>query len=127
MKLIYGLIIVTAVNNITKDKTRLKKEIGGLLMDRNYVIVCNRHKGIGNSTLLFWGSYTEDEAARRSFGGYTSDINMCEKYTLKEIEKEKFLIYGRDCNYDNFRKFDDFAIEIKRLKRLGRPMLVYYI
>jgi hypothetical protein len=98
-------------------------------MDRNYVIICNRHKGIGNSTLLFWGRKTEDNAKRRSFGGYTSDFNLCEKYTLEEIENSdyKFPVYGRDCNYDNFRKFDDVAIEAKRLIRLGRPMLVYYI
>lgn len=98
-------------------------------MERNYVIVCNRHKGIGNSTLLFWGRETEDNVERRSFSGYTSDFNSCEKYTLEEIENSghNFPVYGRDCNYDNYRKFGDFAIEIKRLRRLGRPMKVYYL
>ncbi len=97
-------------------------------MDRNYVIVCNRYKGIGNSTLLFWGNETEDDA-ERSFGGYTSNFNSCEKYTFEELKDSKynFPIYGKDCNHDNYKQFDDFVIEIKRLKRLGRPMLIYYL
>lgn len=97
-------------------------------MERNYVIVCNEHKGIGGS-LLFWGNKTDDNAEKRSFGGYTSDFNACEKYTLEEINNSdyKFPIYGKDCNHDNFRKFEDFIIEISRLKGLGyRPMLIYY-
>ncbi|MBO0537929.1 hypothetical protein EXQ27_04270 [Clostridium botulinum] len=97
-------------------------------MERNYVVVCNRHKGIDDS-LLFWGNKTEDNAKRRSFGGYTNDFNACEKYTLAEIGNSnyKFPVYGRDCNHDNFRQFEDFAIKISRLKRLGyRPILIYY-
>lgn len=96
-------------------------------MDRNYVVVCNEHKGIAGS-LLFWGSKTEDNQ-KRSFGGYTSNFNECEKYTLDEIDNSdyRFPVYGRDINHDNFKKVEDFAIEIKRLERLGhRPMLIYY-
>lgn len=96
-------------------------------MDRNYVVVCNRYSGIGGS-LLFWGTKTEDNS-ERSFGGYTSDFNNCEKYTLEEIEDSgyKFPVYGKDVNHDNFRTVEDFAIEIKRLERLGhRPVLIYY-
>lgn len=96
-------------------------------MKRNYVVICNRYNGIAGS-LLFWGRKTEDEK-ERSFGGYTSDFNECEKYTLDEIDNSnyKFPVYGRDINHDNFKKVEDFAIEIGRLKRLGhRPMLIYY-
>lgn len=96
-------------------------------MNRNYVIVCNRYKGIGGG-LLFWGTKTEDDN-KRSFGSYTSDFNSCEKYTLNEIDKSgyKFPVYGRDVNHDNFREVEDFAIDVKRLERLGhRPMLIYY-
>lgn len=96
-------------------------------MDRKYVIVCNRYKGIAGS-LLFWGNRTEDKE-NRSFGGYTSDFDNCERYTLEELEKSdyNFPVYGRNLNHDNFMKTDDFAIEISRLKRLGyRPMLIYY-
>ncbi|WP_265575175.1 hypothetical protein [Clostridium botulinum] len=98
------------------------------MMERNYVVVCNRYKGIGGS-LLFWGNKTEDNAKRRSFGGYGSNFNECEKYTLQEIKKSgyNFPIYGKDINHDNYMKVEDFAIEISRLKRLGyRPMLIYY-
>ncbi|MBN3420684.1 hypothetical protein [Clostridium botulinum] len=97
-------------------------------MERNYVVVCNRHKGISGS-LLFWGSKTEDNAKKRSFGGYTSDFNGCEKYMLEEIEQSgyNFPIYGQDAHHDNYKSFEDFAIEIKRLKILGyKPMTIYY-
>lgn len=33
-------------------------------MERNYVVVCNEHKGIGGA-LLFWGSKTEDNAEKK--------------------------------------------------------------
>jgi hypothetical protein len=108
-----------------KIKERIYKE---LHMERNYVVVCNRYNGIAGS-LLFWGSKTQDDAERRSFGGYTSDFHVCERYTLEEIDKSeyKFPVYGRDCNHDNFKEFEDFAIEINRLERLGhKPMLIWY-
>jgi hypothetical protein len=91
------------------------------------VIVCNEHKGISGS-LLFWGYKTKDNE-KRSFGGYTSDFNACEKYTLEEIQKSsyKFPIYGKELHYDNYRTVDGFIIEISRLKALGyRPMMIYY-
>jgi hypothetical protein len=96
-------------------------------MDRKYVVICNEHKGIGGA-LLFWGTKTKDED-RRSFGGYTNDFNMCERYTLAEINNSgyHFPVYGKDLNHDNFSKIDDFAIEVSRLKRLGyKPKLIYY-
>jgi hypothetical protein len=96
-------------------------------MNRDYVIVCNRYKGIGGS-LQFWGYKTKDDE-KRSFGGYTSNFNACEKYTLEEIEKSgyNFPVYGKELHHDNFRKADDFIIKISRLKALGyRPMMIYY-
>ncbi|MDU7251347.1 MAG: hypothetical protein E6274_03250 [Clostridium sp.] len=96
-------------------------------MERRYVVICNRYRGIGGS-LLFWGRHTKDNE-KRSFGGYTSDFNGCEKYTLEEIEQSgyNFPIYGQDAHHDNYKSFEDFAIEIKRLKILGyKPMTIYY-
>lgn len=100
---------------------------GGISMKRKYVVVCNRHNSIYNG-LLFWGNRTSDEN-NRSFGGYTSDINNCEFYTLEEIENSgnKFPIYGKDCNRDNYKKFDDVAIEIRRLKGLGYRQITIYV
>lgn len=100
----------------------------GEKLARNYVIVCNRYKGIGGS-LQFWGHKTKDNE-KRSFGGYTSDFNACEKYTLEELEKRndyKFPIYGRELHHDNWREAEDFIINVSRLKALGyRPMMIYY-
>lgn len=96
-------------------------------MERNYVVVCNRHKGIGGS-LLFWGCLTKDEA-KRSFGGYTSDFNGCEKYTLEEVEQSgyNFPVFGLEVGSDNYKGFDDFAIKIDDLKILRyRAMMIYY-
>ena len=95
-------------------------------MDWNYVIVCNRNKSTYGG-LSFWGQKTEDKE-KRSFGGYTGDINKCERYTLEEAMNNgyNFPLYGKSCNHDNFQKYDDFVIEIRRLERLGyRPITIY--
>ncbi|AEB77655.1 hypothetical protein ADU80_04855 [Clostridium botulinum] len=94
---------------------------------RKYVVISNRYKGIAGS-LLFWGRHTKDNE-KRSFGGYQSDFSKCEKYTLEEIKASRygFPIYGKEVHKDNYREFEDFAIEIKRLKTLGyRPITIYY-
>lgn len=43
-------------------------------MNREYVIVSNKHTSLFPGCLLFWGHRTEDEE-NRSFGGYTSNID----------------------------------------------------
>lgn len=55
-------------------------------MSRNYVIVANKHRTWPSGSLLFWGRHTED-CEKRSFGGYTSRFDQCEKYTREELEK----------------------------------------
>lgn len=57
-------------------------------MDKNrkYMIATARHKGIVDNALLFWGHRTSDNE-RRSFGGYTVDVNKSERYTKEELEK----------------------------------------
>lgn len=83
-------------------------------MERNYVVVCNRHKGISGS-LLFWGNKTKDNAKRRSFGGYRSNFNECEKYTLQEIKESgyNFPIYGKDINHDNYMKLKILLLKLR--------------
>ncbi|KHD34109.1 hypothetical protein NL50_17975 [Clostridium acetobutylicum] len=96
-------------------------------MKREYVIVCNRHAGVDGS-LLFWGHKTE-ASGKRSFGGYTSNFNNCEKYTIEELQNSgyNFPVYGEQLNRSNWKKADDFIIKISSLKDLGyRPMLIYY-
>lgn len=53
--------------------------------ERKYVIVCNRHTGLIKDALLFWGKITDDKE-ERSFGGYTVQFDLCERYTRKELE-----------------------------------------
>ena len=66
-------------------------------MEREYVILCNEHSGLFRGAALFWGHKTEDNE-KRSFGGYTSDIDGCEMYTLEEIKNNgyNFPVFHRD-------------------------------
>lgn len=91
------------------------------LTDREYVVVCNEHSGYYPGALLFWGEYTQDDAEKRSFGGYTSDLDKCEKYTLEEIQKSGFkfpICDGRMTN-KSFKQHRDVAIKISQLCELG--------
>ena len=95
-------------------------------MNRDYVIVCMRHRAIAPGALLFWGAYTADKE-KRSFGGYFSDFEKCEKYTLEEAVNgmsQSCKVWGD--KRVNYRKTDDFIIRIDQLEEYGyRPMLLY--
>lgn len=84
-------------------------------INREYIIVCNEHKAMFPGCLLFWGHRTQDEETR-SFGGYTSDINKCERYTAEELYNcgYKFPIYNGENEID-FKKIDDVIIKIDEL------------
>lgn len=90
-------------------------------MGREYVIVCNEHSGYYPGCLLFWGELTPDEAEERSFGGYTSDIDKCEKYNIEEIRKSgyKFPVYDGRMTHKSFKRHRDVAIKISQLCELG--------
>jgi hypothetical protein len=90
--------------------------------NRHYVVVCVRHMQ-GKAMLLFWGEYTPSNT-ERSFGGYTYDLNKCEKYSLRDLEGHGFHQYTKGCNW---RKFDDFYISVDRLGELGQKMTVIYL
>mgnify|MGYP000092217642 FL=1 len=90
-------------------------------MDRKYVIVCNKHKAMWNGCLLFWGHLTYDDESR-SFGGYTSDLERCERYTLEEIQDEHytFPIYDEGTmTRRDFLNCEDIVISIPQLVKLG--------
>lgn len=70
--------------------------------DRNYVIVANRHRAWPGGSLLFWGRHTEDHE-ERSFGGYTSRYDQCEKYTRSELMEWR---KGDKKNYPFFDELD---------------------
>ena len=97
-------------------------------MNRDYVIVCNEHNSMWNGCLLFWGHHTKDNE-NRSFGGYTSDIEKCERYTLEEIRDKNyhFPVYDKRMSTFSFRKHDDVIIKLSQLEKLGyAKMTVMY-
>ncbi|MCR1941262.1 hypothetical protein [[Clostridium] symbiosum] len=90
-------------------------------MQRDYVIVCNEHSGYYPGVLLFWGELTEDNAEKRSYGGYTSDLDKCEKYTLEEVKRSRyhFPVYDGRMTRESFKRNRDVAIKISQLSELG--------
>ena len=91
--------------------------------DRQYVIVCRRHKALLSPALLFWGSLTDDDA-KRSYGGYTMYINKCERYTRDELEKwrgnlkEEYLFFDELKAKSDFYRQDEILIRIWELEHI---------
>lgn len=97
--------------------------------ERKYVIVCNEHSGMWSGALLFWGHRTQD-AEKRSFGGYTSDIDNCELYSEYDLRKTGYPLprYYEGMTWKEFRKHDDIVIEPECLEKLGyKQMKVWYM
>lgn len=96
--------------------------------ERKYVIACNEHPGIWSGCVLFWGSLTED-GEKRSFGGYTTGVDRCERYTLDDIVgfSPKFAIYSPGMTYKEFIACRDIIIRPEDLENLGlSTMQVWY-
>lgn len=96
--------------------------------DREYVIVCNEHKAVFPGCILFWGNLTEDNA-KRSFGGYTSGLDRCERYTEKELKNSMYhfpFYNGESAN--EFYKISDICIKVDDLLNLPwlKTMQVVY-
>ena len=89
--------------------------------DRQYVIVCREHKALLSPALLFWGSLTDDDA-KRSYSGYTMDIDKCERYTRDELEKwrgnlkEEYPFFDELKTKSNFYRQDEILIRIWELE-----------
>ena len=101
-------------------------------MERNYVICSTRHKSMfGGFVMLFWGSRTKDNE-ERSFGGYTSDIEKCENYTLEELKGENYpIIESTDAFMDmiNQKFYGDMIINKKAFescKFLHKATILYF-
>lgn len=92
-------------------------------MDGEYVIVCNEHKAILPGALLFWGRRTEDDE-ERSFGGYTCDIEKCERYTRAELEAwrggltEEYPFFD-EIERKDFYKKNEVLITLQQLEAIG--------
>lgn len=94
--------------------------------DRKYVIVSNEHPAWPKGALLFWGRHTEDDQ-QRSFGGYTTRFDQCEKYTRAEIEQWRgshraeypfFDEISPTCPHD-FMKHNEVVCTLEELNSLG--------
>lgn len=94
---------IRAAIEALKEKA-LRSDDGPLsVAERNYVIVANRHRTWPGGSLLFWGRHTEDHE-ERSFGGYTSRFDQCEKYTRQE------LLHWRKGDKKHYPFFDELDI-----------------
>lgn len=95
--------------------------------ERSYVLLSVKWT---RGSLIFWGTVTTDNAARRSFGGYTDDINICEKYTFEEARKESshFHEYKGE-TLRSLKKIEEegtWIIDIRDLDKLGR-LVTHYV
>lgn len=95
--------------------------------ERRYVLLSV--KWCRNGTLIFWGSRTADEEGR-SFGGYTDDLNQCERYTFDEARNERHDHYEyKDETIEELMNIDrggTWIVNIDDLDKLGRKSLVFH-
>jgi|SRR6185312_1028182 len=94
--------------------------------DRCYVLLSIKWTRKG--TLMFWGTISEDDN-ERSFGGYTDDINACERYTFEEARNERHSHYEyNDETLDqlmNDNRDGTWIIHINDLGNLGKAVVHY--
>lgn len=88
--------------------------IPDIATNREYVIVSFEHSG--QSDLVFWGSLTDDKE-KRSFSGYTFDLNSCERYTQDEIIEadNPALFYQGESLHELMKSYMDVAIKVDDL------------
>lgn len=88
-------------------------------MERIWVLASNKHRQ--DDLLQFWGSYTPDEE-ERSYGGYYTDFDKCEKYTTEEKETGFGSHYPTlDSNSGAYKlcSTEHFWIKISELEKLS--------
>lgn len=95
-------------------------------MERNYVIVCNERRSWPEGALLFWGKHTKDDQ-KRSFDGYTTRFDRCEKYTREELErfrgplKKQYPFFEEigPTSMTSFRKYNEVLCTMEDLESIG--------
>lgn len=93
--------------------------------ERNYVILSIKWTG---DALIFWGSKSED-TQKRSYSGYTNDIQSCERYTFEEArsERSEFHEYKGE-SISELKQIDrdgSWIIQIDELEKLGKKTTSY--
>lgn len=78
--------------------------------------------------LVFWGSKTVDDE-ERSFGGYTNNLNQCERYTHDEARNERHSHYkykGETLEQlMNIDRAGTWIVHVDDLDKLGRKSVVF--
>lgn len=98
-------------------------------MERIWVLASNKHRD--NNLLQFWGKHTLDED-ERSYGGYFTNFDKCEKYTTEEKEKgfgREFPTLDSKSSYFEIANTEHFWIKISELEKLTnflKKATVYY-
>lgn len=94
--------------------------------ERCYVLLSI--KWCTEGTLVFWGRRTLDDK-ERSFGGYTNDINACERYTFDEARNERHTHHkyneGTLEELMNIERSGTWIVHIDDLDKLGRRSTVF--
>ena len=87
---------------------------------REWVLVTTRHPDMAGGALLFWGRLSPDHAKRRDFGGYTIDLDACERYTMTELRDHGEALAAEDFDIERWRDQSDFGVRVSDLPLLGR-------
>jgi len=94
-------------------------------MKREYVLVSIKWCR-NKDYLIFWGTETADNAPKRSYSGYTMDLDGCEKYTKEELEKERHLFWDGKTPAYKLIQDESYAVKITDLHHFGRKMTIIY-
>jgi hypothetical protein len=74
--------------------------------------------------LVFWGKETRFEEPR-SYGGYTMDLNSCEKYTSEDITNKGHVFWNNQKPHELDRS-ESYAVKISDLHNFGKTKTIVW-
>lgn len=78
--------------------------------------------------LMFWGRKSE-ESQPRSYGGYTEDVELCERYTFEEARSERIDFHEYEgesiARLKQINPDGTWIIRIDELEKLGSKTTSY--
>ena len=91
-------------------------------LNREWVLASNKHRR--NDILQFWGEYTSDEGPR-SYAGYYTDVNRCEKYTTEEKKacERDYPTLDSSASYYELSSTEHFWIKLSELDKLTDTLI----
>lgn len=110
-----------------KFEKKSSKLLPDISSDRKYLIMNMEHRSWPLGAALFWGRITCDDAPERSFSGYTTRVDQCERYTREELESYRFGLKEYYPFFDELkeqtlrelRKHEDVLITLEELESMG--------